>query len=167
MRDRYTGVDKRLMEEMQRGAKFMMLLERAGSEVRKVVQDVVETEEGVTRNLSEEREGYDGRSGRDAIGPSEHSGLVTDIDALDPAAGHSEDEDADAETYMHVIRISAFCAAGQHRSVAFACALASCDWPREWTVRAEHLDLGLKKEDRRRGGKGRERCGEKWWKGSQ
>lgn len=153
MRDRYTGLDKRLRDEMQREKRFVELLERAEREVRELAQSEArrkaeaEAEEGMFRNLSKEWEDHDGASG--------HSGSATDTNALDRVAGQSEVDEEDAEAYAHVIRISVFCAAGQHRSVAFACALASCDWPRDWTVTVEHRDLGRKKDERKGGVKKR------------
>lgn len=41
-----------------------------------------------------------------------------------------------------VLRISSFCVAGHHRSVAFAEELAELRWPEGWQVRVYHRDLG-------------------------
>lgn len=41
-----------------------------------------------------------------------------------------------------ILRISSFCVAGHHRSVAFAEELARLRWPEDWEVRVHHRDLG-------------------------
>ncbi|KAK7186796.1 hypothetical protein PSPO01_07330, partial [Paraphaeosphaeria sporulosa] len=164
VRDRYTGVDKRLREEMQREKRFVELVERAERE-RERFGSFSKMWWLHRRRRRQQRQ--KGRLNASQKGRAwailfadvrAEAGLklqrqVSDIDKLDPAPVLDE-IDEDIEAYTHMVRISAFCAAGRHRSVAFACALASCDWAREWTVRVEHRDLSRKNDNRKDGGKG-------------
>lgn len=145
IRDKYTGIDKRLREHMLSHGDFVLLLDRAESEIK----------------ASMEKMAADGA--RTAEKPAYKP--VRPRVASRPAPAEREDEDDGEETDDEdrpKLRVSVFCVRGRHRSVAFAEELALRSWPGNWEVRVVHRDLGRsrkeaggRKPDRRGSGPGR------------
>lgn len=132
IRDKYTGLDKRLREHLLGEERFVEMLETAELEIGEVMGGVVERWSG------------DEGDGQDEVEEGEHEDEDED-----------EDRDGEGEEDRPTLRVGAFCAAGKHRSVAFVEELARRKWP--WEVRVEHRDLGKSRrnDERKRRGQGK------------
>lgn len=135
MRDRFSGVDKRLREHMLAHGDFAALLERAEGEVREAMTLLLVREEEI-------READGKRSWADT---PQKRGVGRGEDGLGEEAGGDEVldelEELDDEG-RPTLRVGVFDVRGRHRSVAFAEELALRNWPAEWEVRVLHRDLG-------------------------
>ncbi|KAJ9130885.1 hypothetical protein NKR19_g9719 [Coniochaeta hoffmannii] len=153
MRDKFTGVDKRLREHMLGHGDFAALLDRAEGEIKALIRKMTEGDvEGGVPPLrewrpprgrrpwevrNEEREEDEGKEGLDGEGEG----------------GDVDEEEEEEEEERPTLRVGMFCVRGRHRSVAFAEELGQREWPREWEVRVVHRDLGRSNRKGSLGGK--------------
>ncbi|OIW33971.1 hypothetical protein CONLIGDRAFT_203175 [Coniochaeta ligniaria NRRL 30616] len=143
IRDKHTGLDKRLREHMLSHGDFVALLDRAETEVKALIRKMTEgdKEEGIVPlrewkpprprpawavKKEEEEEEEEGAEG-------------------DDEDGEEEDELDDEE--RPTLKVGVFCVRGRHRSVAFAEELGQRSWPKGWEVRVVHRDLGRSRKE--------------------
>jgi hypothetical protein len=139
IRDKHTGVDKRLREHMLSHGDFVSLLDRAETEIKALMtkMTVGDPAAGIpplkewkasrtraSRGVRQQREEEEGEEGDD---------------------GDDEEEFDDEDRPM--LRVGMLCVRGRHRSVAFAEELGLREWPKEWEVRVVHRDLGRSRKD--------------------
>jgi hypothetical protein len=158
IRDKYTGIDKRVQEHMRSHGDFVALVDRAEGEIRALMGLAVSaakaTDSGHVDGSDEGGVKYR------LVRPNTSSTSVTGVDGAERVVGDGEeagseeeeeedgdgdDEDGDEEEGdggRPRLRVSVFDVRGRHRSVAFVEELKRRDWPAEWEVRAVHRDLG-------------------------
>jgi RNase adaptor protein for sRNA GlmZ degradation len=146
IRDKYTGVDKRLREHMLSHGDFVLLLDRAEGEIKALMRKMTvgAPEEGIPA-LKEWRAAATGGKGR-VVRNVQQRGAVDGVEEDEVEDGSGEDEDVEDED-RPMLRVGVFCVRGRHRSVAFAEELALREWPKEWEVRVVHRDLARSRKD--------------------
>ncbi|KAB5558267.1 hypothetical protein GE09DRAFT_106907 [Coniochaeta sp. 2T2.1] len=158
IRDKYTGLDKRLREHMLSHGDFVSLLDRAEADIRSLIKTM--TDGDPARGIPPLKEWKPPR--RTPSWARRKRGEESE----DEARGGGESEDDDDSGYEDevdlgedveerpVIKVGVFCVRGRHRSVAFAEELSGRQWPKEWEVRVVHRDLGKGRKESN-GGAGR------------
>lgn len=168
IRDKYSGVNKRLREHMLGHGDFVSLLDRAEAEIRALMRklEAGQPAQGtLPPGKGKPASRATGTAGRgrtkEEDEESDESEEDDDDDDDDDDEEDEEEEELDVEGRPSV-RVGAFCVRGRHRSVAFVEELALREWPKQWEVRMVHRDVGrLRKDstgwkgDRRNGGPGR------------
>ncbi|KAH8910189.1 hypothetical protein BR93DRAFT_463085 [Coniochaeta sp. PMI_546] len=142
IRDKYTGVDKRLREHMLSHGDFVALLDRAETEIKALIRKLTDgdpaggilplrewkpprpTPSWAVKKVEEEEEEGDEEDGEDG----------------------AEEEELDDEE-RPTLKVGVFCVRGRHRSVAFAEELGQRSWPKEWEVKVVHRDLGRSRKE--------------------
>ncbi|RKU48002.1 hypothetical protein DL546_006016 [Coniochaeta pulveracea] len=158
IRDKYSGIDKRVQEYMRGHGDFVALVDRAEGEIRALMGLAVSAakatdaghldgadEEGVRYKLVRPATTSTGITGVDGaervVGDGEEAGSEEEEEE-DVDGGEGEDDDEEEEDGDRPrLRVSVFDVRGRHRSVAFVEELKSRDWPDDWEVRVVHRDL--------------------------
>ncbi|KAK3378619.1 hypothetical protein B0H63DRAFT_480428 [Podospora didyma] len=140
IRDKYTGVDKRLRGHMLSHGDFLSLLDHAETEIKELMQKMSVSEPGELISATQTW-----------TSPSSHVGMPPELlDSGYARNGNSDEIDdieEDDDGNRQTLRVSMFCVRGRHRSVAFAEELALRSWPSSWEIRVHHRDLGRPKKE--------------------
>jgi hypothetical protein len=162
MRDKFTGVDKRLREHMLSHGDFVALLDRAEGEVKGVMRRMTEGDVGEGIPPLREWRRAPTRPNRRAAWEMGKEEDELGVDGGDDGEGRGEDgvdedeedegEELDDEE-RPTLRVGVFCVRGRHRSVALVEELGQREWPKEWEVRVVHRDLGRSNRKGSIGGK--------------
>ncbi|KAB5570454.1 hypothetical protein GE09DRAFT_1055296 [Coniochaeta sp. 2T2.1] len=156
IRDKYTGLDRRLREHMLSHGDFVSLLDRAEADIRSLIKTMTDGDPsgGIpplkewkpprpTPSWARRKRGEEsGEDGAGEEGEDEDDDDDWDEDEID--LGEDVEE-------RPVIKVGVFCVRGRHRSVAFAEELSGRTWPKGWEVRVVHRDLGKGRKESNRG----------------
>jgi hypothetical protein len=157
IREKYTGVDKRVQEHMRSHGDFGALVDRAEGEIRALMGLAVSAAKAADSGHVDM--GEEGGVKYRLVRPAATSTSVTGVDGAERVVGDGEEADSEEEDEDENgdgedgdeeeedgnrprLRVSVFDVRGRHRSVAFVEELKERDWPAEWEVRAVHRDLG-------------------------
>jgi hypothetical protein len=158
MRDDYDGRSMRLRRDMKLDSVFRSLLNKARADIEQACSESEQqpTEgagQGLLAEASSERMNDHDQATQVSV-TSGNGGTDNASPPADQPRPSTENVQDDDFSPTQTLRISCFCAAGCHRSVAFAEELAAMDWPKAWHIDVTHRDVDKVRQDRGRQDRG-------------
>lgn len=142
IREKFTGLDKRLRDHMLSHGDFVSLVDRAESDIKALIRKMTDGDpkEGILplREWKPPRP----RPAWAVKKEGEEPERELDGDGDDEDGEEEEEDDELDDEERPTLKVGVFCVRGRHRSVAFAEELSQRLWPKEWEVRVVHRDLG-------------------------
>lgn len=165
MRDKLTGLHKPLREHLLSSVSFVKMLDSAEADIKRVMEQFM-ADHGAAANRLDHITARHACPGEDSIEMDSRGTAIAETPGESGLGGEQEEclrssdaeemedeqygdhyADASEEPAEPVLRVSAFCARGHHRSVAFVEELARRAWPTEWGVKVVHRDVHKRHPD--------------------